>query len=463
MTEVTAAPDPGVAQESAGRTRSSAEPAGDGEVHEAVDRHQLSSWRTLVRSFAELSVGEAIARIMGFAALVAMTRRLGPVSFGMVTLGVTLVLWVKIVVDSGTETLNIREISRQPDRFREIAGAVLGLRLCLSAVGIALFVPLAFLLLDHAQWTMALFALVLPVIALNLRFMVLGLRGAKGVAAGNIAAQVVFATGVLLLVQGPHEGFVVPLLMAAGELTYGVVVVVYVARRFGVPLPRIDVQAWRSMLRGGLPLMVNQLAGGAAQSFALVLITVLLGSYWTGVYGAVYKPLLFFATLMALLGGSFLASYSAAGPKQARELFYKTSGLALVASLALALTLSIGSGVLLSAAFGSDYRSGATALSILACFIPLAALSIMYGMVLIATGRQSILMRNNLVASLFNVGATLAAVPLAGISGAATVAVVSSALAAFLNHRSCTRFGLAPSVGEMLTRVITGNRRPSIT
>lgn len=425
----------------------------------AVDRHHLSSWRTLVRSFTELSIGEVVARGMGFVALVAMTRRLGPASFGIVTLGVSLVLWIKIVVDSGTETLNIREISRQPDRFKEIAGKVLGLRLCLSAVAIVFFVPGALLLVDDARWTVSLFALVLPVIALNPRFMVLGLRAAKGVAIGNIAGQILFAAGVLLLVHGPDESFVVPLLMAAAELTYGLVVVVFVARRFGLPLPRIDVAAWRSALRGGLPLMVNQLAGGAAQSFSLVLIAVLLGSYSTGVYGAAYKPLFFFATLMALLGGSFLASYSAAGANQARQLFHRTSALALVASLALALVLSIGSGTFLSAAFGSEYRSGATALTILAWLVPLIALSLTYGTVLIATGRQALLMRNNLVAALVNIASTAAAVPLAGIEGAAAVAVLSSALAAFLNHRSCTRAGLAPSAGEMLGRAVTGVRR----
>lgn len=448
VTEGATAPDPVVAQASAVRMKASAEAGGN-------DGRQLASWRTLVRSFAELSIGEAIARVMGFVALVALTRRLGPASFGVVTLGVTLVLWIKVIVDSGTETLNIREISRQPDRFREIAGAVLALRLCLSAAAIAIFVPVAFLVADHSRRTVALFALVLPVVALNPRFMVLGLRAAKGVAIGNIAGQVLFAAGVLVLVRGPHESFVVPLLMAAAELTFGVVVVVFVARRFGLPVPRIDLPAWRSALRGGLPLMVTQLAGGAVQSFGLILIAAVLGSYSTGVYGAAYKPLLFFATLTALLGGSFLASYSAAGPAQARRLLHRTSWLALLASLTLALVLSIGSGFFLSAAFGSDYRSGATALSILAWLLPLTALGITYGTVLIATGRQTLLMRNNIVASVFNVGATAVAVPLAGISGAAVVAVLSSAVVVFLNHRSCTRSGLAPSAGEMLSGALT--------
>ena len=436
--------------------------AGAGEASAPVDRQHLSSWRTLLRSFTELSLGETLARLLGFVALVLMTRRLGPAAFGVVTLGVTLMLWFKIIVDAGTETLNVSVIARSPDRFKEIASAVLGLRLCLSALAIALFLPTAFLFASDSQLVLALFALVFPIVALNLRFMVLGLRAAKGVALGNVAAQFLLAAGVFFLVAGPDETFVVPLLTAASELVYGLVVVMFVSRRFGFPVPRIDVPAWRPTLRGGLPLMISQLASGVVQWVNLFLVAALLGSYWTGVYGAAYKPLLFFATLVALLSGSFLASFSAASPAQAGDLFFRTTRLALVASVVLATTLSVGSSFFLGAAFGAEYTAGATALSILAWFIPMTVVASMYGTVLIATGRPGLLMRHIVAASIVSVGASVVAVSVAGIAGAAAVTVLSHALVGFLNHRSCTRLGLAPSGGAMLRRAISGAPGPSV-
>lgn len=460
MTKDATSPEADGGRAAVRRPKAGAEWAATADAAQPVDRHHLSSWRTLVRSFAELSLGEIVARLLGFVALIVMTRRLGPVAFGVVTLGVTLMLWFKIIVDAGTETLNIRAIARSPDRFREIAGAVLGLRLCLSAAAIALFVPVPFLFASDSRGTLLLFALMMPVIALNLRFMVLGLRAAKGVALGNIAGQVLLAAGVFLVIRGPHEKFVVPLLMVGAELVYGVVVVVFVARRFGVPVPRIDVPGWRSTLRAGLPLMISQLAGGIVQSFNVFLIAAVLGTYWTGVYGAAFKPLLFFATLIALLGGSFLASYSAAGPAQALELFYRTTRLALVASVMLAVALSLGSSFFLGAAFGVDYRVGATALSILAWFIPFTVLASTYGTVLIANERQGLLMRHIVAAGVLSIGASVVAVPVAGISGAAAVTVLSHALIAFLNHRSCTRLDLAPSAGVMLRRAVFGDPAP---
>jgi O-antigen/teichoic acid export membrane protein len=428
-----------------------------------VEHHHLSSWRTLLRSFAQLSTGEVLARLIGFAALVALTRRLGPASFGLVTLGVTLVLWLKLVVDAGTETLNVRDIARRPDRFKEIAGPVLGLRLCLSGFAVVLFIAIPFLFVDdsRSRRILWLFALALPAIALNLRLMVLGLRAAKGVAIGNIASQLLFAAGVLFLVHGSHETFLVPLLLAASELLYGLVILALVAPRFGLPLPLIDVAAWRTTLSGGLPLMANQLSRGVMQSFDLIFITIVLGKHWTGIYGAASKPLLFVTTVMALLVGSFLASYSAASADQGQELIYKMTRLALATSVPIAILVSAGSSVFMSTAFGNDYRPGSTALAILAWFIPAAVLGNIYGTVLIANDRQALLMRHYIATALFNIGGNVVAVPLAGIDGAAVVTLISSVLLMFLNYRGCVRLGLTPSAGQLAKRLVAGFSTPT--
>ena len=430
-------------------------------THRAAERADVSSWRSLLGSFVQLSVGELVARMAGLVALVALTRRLGPAAFGVVTLGTSLVLWLKLVVDSGTETLNIRDISRQPHRFAEIAGAVLGLRLALSVLAIALFVPVPLLVVEDTRMrvTLALFALALPAVAINLRFMVLGLREARSVAIGNIAGQALFAASVLALVEGPKDSYAVPLLFAAGELVYGVVVIAFVARRFGLPRPNVDLAAWRRTLRAGLPLLVNQLSRALVFTFDLFAIAVVLGSYWAGVYGAAYKPVLFVGTLMALLTGSFLASYSAASPAHARQLFQRVTRLAVPLSVLLALAVTLGGGTLLELAFGERYEAGAAALSILIWFVPFALVAAIYATVMIANDRQVLLMRHNVAAAAFNIAANLLVLTRTGIAGPAAVLVLSNASLAFLNYRSCIRLGLAPAAGELLPETIARRRR----
>jgi len=73
-------------------------------------RGRQTSWGRVVRQFVALAGGEGIARLFGLVATLILARRLEPSGFGLVTLGITLVGWFGVVVDSGTETLNVRDI-----------------------------------------------------------------------------------------------------------------------------------------------------------------------------------------------------------------------------------------------------------------------------------------------------------------------------------------------------------------
>src|SRR5436309_14712319 len=100
---------------------------------------EVAGWRVLLRSFSTLAAGETIARLVGLATVLLLARRLGAAGFGIVTLGLTLVGWFGLAVDSGTELLNVRDVARRPNEFREIASRVLGLRLTISLAAAGVF------------------------------------------------------------------------------------------------------------------------------------------------------------------------------------------------------------------------------------------------------------------------------------------------------------------------------------
>ena len=404
-----------------------------------------SPWRGLFRSFATLAAGESVARLFGLVAVVLMARRLGPGGFGVAVLGTTLVTWFRLVVDSGTEVLSVRETSRTPDRFRKLVEPVLGLRLALSLAAAALFAVAAMAIPgpEAAREALLLFAAVLPMMGLNLRFMVLGLKAARAVALGNVAAQCCLALGVVLLVREPNDLPAVPLLVAAAELLYAGVVMAAVHRRCGVVRPRVDLAVWRRTLAGGLPLAVGGLAGAAKYSLSLLLIAALLARHDLGLYGAAYKPILFFSTLVALLSVSFLSAYSRSPAPERAQLVRRTVGASLLVTVPVAALLSAGSGVAMSVLYGPDYGGSAAALAILAWSLPLLALVLPYGNVLIAADRQAVLMRHQIAGTLVSVAATAATLPFLGLVGAASAAVASTAFVLALNYRSAIRHGLA--------------------
>jgi O-antigen/teichoic acid export membrane protein len=414
----------------------------------------VRSWRVLLGNFATLAVGEGVARLFSLVAVLLMARRLGPDSFGVIIFGLALTGWFAMLQDSGTELLNVREVSRRPDDFRPIAERVLGLRLALSIGAMVIFAGLVVALAKapiHRE-TLLGFTFLLPALALNLRWMVLGVGAARAVAVGNVAARLTFVVTILLFVAGPHDVTRVPYLLAVAELTYALVVLAVVWQRYGVFRPRVDLAAWRETLGASYPIMVTGFSRGVIAWFDVFLIGIVLLPGDVGIYGAAEKPVLFASTALGLLSLSFLSAYSAAAPEVATQLLRKTLRVALAVTLAAAIFLSATSSELIPLLFGDRFSGGTTVLAILTWTIPLAALSTPFSVVLIAHDHQRVLMRNTLVVAGAVIASVGVAVPLGGIDAAAAAGVATSALAVVLNYRSAASRGFAPPLGELVGR-----------
>lgn len=240
-------------------------------------------------------------------------------------------------------------------------------------------------------------------------------------------------------------------MQTAAELAYAAVVLRAVVRHVGIVRPRVDVAAWRSTLRQSAPLLANALARTALFSFDVLLIAVLLGQAAVGLYGAAYRPVLFLSTTIGLFASACLSAYSAADPATARgPLALRTVRVAGVVTVAAAGAAGLLAEPLLATVFGAAFAGGAAALAILAWTLPLLALAVPYGTVLVAAGRQPRPHAREPPGCRLERRGELVVVPVAGIEGAAVVTVVSLGLMLVLGDRASVAAGLAPSAREVL-------------
>jgi O-antigen/teichoic acid export membrane protein len=410
------------------------------------------SWRTLLGDFVTLATGEGAARLIGLVAVLVMARRLGPDGFGVITFGLTVIGWFAVVQDSGTEILNVRDVSRSPHRFRAIAESVVGLRLTMSLLAMAGFAGVVSVASNASlhRNTLLGFTLLLPVLALNLRMMVLGVRGARAVAAGNIAGRIVLTIGLVLLVGDRQQLGRVPFLQVAAELAYALVVLGAISRRFGWIRPRFDPSGWKTTLRQSYPLMLSSFARGMTLSFDIFLIGLLLGPRDVGIYGAAAKPSLFVIGALGLFTVSFLSAYSSASGEVAAALLQRSIRTALLLTIPVALALSLGSGSIVPLLFGHKYASGAAVLAILSWRIPIAALGAPFPTLLLCGDFQKVMMRNSFAVAAFVLAADSVAVPVFGIKGAAVVGVMTATFGLFLNYRSAASRNLTVPLTTLL-------------
>jgi O-antigen/teichoic acid export membrane protein len=404
------------------------------------------SWLATLRSFGTLLAGEGAARVFGLLSIIILARQLGPHGFGPVVFGTSLLAWYWLVVDNGTQVASTPEIARNPAAFAPAVRPVLGLRIALSVTAAVVLVLGAQVFSNNeaSAQLYSLFAITLPIVALNPRWLVLGVGESRLLAVANVVAQAVVLAGVVTLVHGPHDVNRVPFIVAASELLAAIVLLAGLARRFGLLWPRVELGAWWNTLRHGGPLMVGSASRGLLLSFDLLVIVYALGPGSAGYYGAATKPVLFAGTVAGLFSLSLLPSISAASASDAWHLYRRAARSAAAVSTAGALCLSVGAGVFVDIVYGDEFGPAAGVLTILALRIPFMAMSGVYTSVLIAGGQQVQLMRNNIGGAAVNVVGVLAAVKLFGIEGAATVSVCSAAVISFLNHRSSVRAGLVP-------------------
>lgn len=401
-------------------------------------------WRGMVAGFGLLAVGEVLARLLGLASTILMARVLGPDGFGLVALGTTLVAWTALGVDAGTELLAVRDLGRDPARLRTIAEPLLGLRLAMALTFMSLAVGAGVAVGGMDAHVLSLFALALPALALNPRFMAVAVRASGAVAIGNVAGQVVLLAGVLVLV-GTGDVATVPLLIAGGELAYASVVFGVLIARIGPIRPRVVPSVWRTTLRQTGSLFGYSAARAVAYSADLLLIGLLLGHVEAGQYGAAYKPVLFVSGGLGLFYWSFLASHGRGDASDRRRLVVRTLRTVPPVVLAGTIALSASAPLLVSIMYGDGFEPAAAALAILAWTLPLQAWGGVYTMVLIAGGRQHSLLRNNVAGAAANVLANLAVIPTAGISGAAVATVVTEMGIHLANRWVAVAAGLAPA------------------
>ena len=412
-------------------------------------------WRALVRSFMTLLLGEGAARVFGLLTFVLLARRLGPAGYGLVATALSIIGWFGLVADQGTTLTPTRDIARNPERFRFIAERMLALRLALGVPFVAALIGGAYALSNSSydRATYIRFAVGVPAIALNVRWLALGIRGARLIAIGNVAAQAVILIGVVLLVTTSADTPRMAYIAAAGELAFALVILGLLIPRYGILRPRIDLAEWRTTLRSGLPLMVSAAARGVLYSFDLVVITFLIDPAHSGYYATGSKPAFFVMQAIGLFYVSFLASYSAAHPEAAADLFRRSVRVGLGLSIPVAVALTIGAEFVVPFLTDDRYALAAPVLAILAWKIPFSAVASPYSGVLLVGDRQMSLMWNHVIAAIVTIVGDLIAASTIGIYGVAMVSLITTVVILCLNYRSAVGHGLAPPIrGTLLAR-----------
>jgi len=377
--------------------------------------------RRVLSNFFHLSTGELLARLLAFAAFAHLARVLGSTGFGRLGFVMTVATYLQIPVLQGFDSVGMRDVARDGGLLRRYAGSILVMRL-LAAVGT--FAAVAVTVHSEIRPLLLLFSLTLFPQAVSLKWAFQAVERNRPVAAANIASQLVFAGGAFTI-AGPSDLLRAPVAVVAGEAVAALLLGVLFLRQFGWPLPGVSARLFRE----SLPLAASSVLGTLLFNFDVLALAWFQPASAVGLYTAVYKLVLLFATPLTLFQISMLPTLARSDGDLGRTAAPVLRYLAVV-FLPLPFVGLLVAPQLLTLLYGAEYSGGSAALQILLASLPWMAFRSLFRIILVSYRLQRLDLRTVLAGTLANMAVDLALVPRWGVAGAA-VATLSSELAIF--------------------------------
>lgn len=404
--------------------------------------------RGVLRGFATLGAGMLATQLIGFVALAYAARKLGPHDLGAATFALNLALYFSIPANFGVAILGIRDIAREPERAREIAGEVLAIRVVLGLVtagAMALLAPV--LAADHdTRRLLPLAALVVVAGSVTGEWTLLGLQRSGAVALARFAGQASYGLLIALALGtgfGAARRFV--LFTTISILITSLVTLVAAWRAAGAPAPRAGLRALRARALASAPLGVAVVMVQVYQSIGALLLGYLKGSGAVGQYGVAQKIPLALYGLVDLWSATLypqaarLAVNDRAGLRDQVRVFVSLS-------LALAVPLAVGGAIagpdLIPLLFGDAYDAAGGAFIVLLAGLAVALVTVNPGSVLAAGGDERRYALALAGGALATVALAFVLIPLDGVTGAALATLGAElAILLFVSRRFATLVG----------------------
>jgi O-antigen/teichoic acid export membrane protein len=357
-----------------------------------------------------------------------LTRHLGVSRFGQYTTVISLVAVVATVTDAGMSNIGTREYStlREPERSAMMSD-LLGVRVALTLLGSLLVTAFALaagydqaLLLGAVAASLATVAVVIQhqmliPLTTDLRLGTLSALdlGRQALLVGGLVTLALLGAGVF------------PLL--AVSLLVNVVLLGPIARFRGRLSVRLSLRpgAWPPLIRATITFSLATAVGIIYVYTAQILTSLVANHYQSGLFAVSFRVFIVTASLPGLVVGATLPLLSRAARDDRDRLAYALRRIfetSLIGGAGLALTMSAGSGFIVSVIAGPGYAAAAPVLAVQAFAMVASFIGAGWGFGLLSLHLHRELLVSNLAALVVSLVLT---VVLAGSDGARGAAIAT--------------------------------------
>jgi len=328
--------------------------------------------RRVARNTVFLSVSQILARVIGFFYFIFLARALGVETFGIYNFTLAFIYNFLPVADFGLERLVLRDLSRKPKQASFYFSRLFPLRLFLAVGAYLAALALGIIFGRSLRQIFYLAIFGLGIIPYSLTYLIASFQNAREkmelMAVANVATIVLTVIlGVIFVSANLSLGWI----LLASVLGNLIVASAFLARLSSWQLPlswKIDKKFWRRVLGQSWVFAVLITLAVFYLRISVVLVGLLQGPYFTGLYGSGFKFIeaaILIPQSVALALFPLSSKLFVENKEKLARLYQKALVVLLVFSIPFALGLIFFSKTILEMAYGSDYLQASPALSVL--------------------------------------------------------------------------------------------------
>lgn len=420
----------------------------------------MSATRKIAYNTVVQIAGKVIVTIMAAASVAILTRYLGPDGYGKFTIALVFLSFFSIMADLGLFTIVVREISKDKSRTEEIVGNAMSLRLLLTVAVMLLAIGIGWLFPYTTDIKIGI-----AIASLSLLFGLLNsslitvlqarLRMDYSVIA-DIIGRAVSLAAVIVVAWLNLGYFAVVGTAAVGALATFLTSNYFVRRMIKVRFLG-DRALWKKLFMESLPLGIVITLTFIYFRLDTILLSVFRSNAEVGLYGAAYKIIELLLTVPGFFVNSVfpvLNAYLAANDTRIRTLINQSFQSLVLLSFPITVALILLGEQLIDLVAGAGFQGSALALQLLAPALIFYFADLLLGYMIVAKGRQKVMIVISGGILVLNVILNVLTIPLFGYVAAAINTVVSEILV-FITELAIIRhyYGFIPSF-RSLPRVV---------
>lgn len=402
-----------------------------------------SSLSIVARNFAAIAGGDALGRLIAFAATIYIGNVLGAEGLGVVTIAVSVTLYLSQFADFGIDTMGNAEVAKDPSIIQTEAPYIMSARIAFGAV-LAVVVGAVSVFLIGPPEGVIIGAMVLRVIftSASTKWIHIGLENALPVGITRIIGETLMLGLVLALVRGLGDLWVVPVAQVSGEAVVAIGLLVMLARR-GHKIPvKWSVEKVKPVVKRAWPVVAHSLLGLFIFNSDQFFLWVLRDVESVGYYGAAYHLMSFLLNVGMAYALSLIPTLARLEDRSDAErgLYQTATSQVYAVVLPTAVGGMLLSGAIVALVYGDGFGPSVMPMQVLiwSVFLTLYRSVAIAG--LLARSRQDLLLKTTTWAAVGNVVLNAILIPPLGIVGAAIATLVTElvrTILAFRYSKSC--------------------------